>query len=40
MESTDTQQDDFGTGPFLFDIDNPLKFGEIFHIALQNNIEG
>jgi len=22
----------FGTGPFVFTIDNPLMFGEVFHI--------
>ena len=31
---------DYDTGPFLFDIPNPLMFGEVFHIATQQSEAG
>ena len=39
MESTaqydDSLSSDFVTGPFNFEIEKPLLFGEVFHIAQQ-----
>lgn len=45
MESTatqdahfdDSQAGDFSGGPFLFDVEKPLLFGEVFHIALEQS---
>lgn len=40
MQNSAENLADFGTGPFLFEIDNPLMFGEVFHITPQQGAAG
>ena len=44
MDSVDLSQPEeqvaYSTGPFSFKIDNPLMFGEVFHIQQQESHSG